>query len=221
MPKHSTLREKVYKYLRKELTRGSLVSGDFVDQNKICQHLGISRAPLRDALIQLETEGFLEIQPRRGVKIRPLSLQDIKDSYDVLGTLEASIVAAAFHRLTPHRLARMESINAALYKALAEKRYKSYYELNIQFHDTFLNLSDNRLIRQIVYPLKQRLYDFPGMNYDHAWEMLNLNEHRRFIESIRAENRDAAVAVIKNEHWGFDWHRPHLIKVYGLAERAA
>ena len=94
MPKYSTLREKVYKYLRKELTRGSLASGDFVDQNKICQHLGISRAPLRDALIQLETEGFLEIQPRRGVKIRPLSLQDIKDSYDVLGTLESGKLAS-------------------------------------------------------------------------------------------------------------------------------
>jgi DNA-binding GntR family transcriptional regulator len=69
MVDNGTLREKVYNYLRAELAKGTLTPGSYIDQNRICDNLDISRAPLRDALIQLESERFVEILPRRGVLI--------------------------------------------------------------------------------------------------------------------------------------------------------
>ena len=216
MQKNKTLREKVYKYLRRELVNMDSNSESYIDQNKICEHLKISRAPLRDALIQLESERFVQILPRRGVRINKLSLNDIRNSYGVIAAIESYVVATEFHKFKPKHIKRMEDLNRRLYEMLDSDQFEKYYQLNNKFHDVFLSLSDNTLVGEIVYPLKQRLYDFPLMNYDKEWELENLSEHQRFIQSVKAGNRDAAVAVIRYEHWDFNLHKDMIVKVYGF-----
>jgi len=61
-----SLREQVYDFIREELTRGKLIPGDAINLNAISQELGISKTPLRDALLQLDTEGFVTISPVAG-----------------------------------------------------------------------------------------------------------------------------------------------------------
>lgn len=216
MQNNGTLREKVYTYLRRELAHGDLKSEFFIDQNKICEHLKISRAPLRDALIQLEVERFVQILPRRGVRINKLSLKDVMNSYGLLASIESYVVASEFHKFKPQHIKRMEDCNQRLYEMLDSGHLEDYYQLNLKFHDVFLSLSDNTLVREVVYPLKQRLYDFPRMQYDREWELVNLAEHQRFIQSVKAGNRDAAVAVIRYEHWDFNLHKDKIIKIYGF-----
>ena len=216
MRNNGTLREKVYKHLRKELSRGDLRDESFINQDRICQQLNISRAPLRDALIQLEAERFVQILPRRGVRIKQLSLKDIEDSYGILSAVESYAVASGFHNFKSQHVKRMEELNQGLYEMLDSKQFEEYYHLNLKFHDVFLSLSENTLVGDIVYPLKQRLYDFPRMQYNREWELINLAEHQRLIYSVKAGNRDAAVAVIRYEHWDFNLHKDNIIKVYGF-----
>ncbi len=216
MVNNGTLREKVYNYLREELAKGSLIPGSYINQNAICDNLDISRAPLRDALIQLETEQFVQILPRRGVLIKKLTLQDIKNSYEIIGPLESSVVLSEFYKFKPSHIARLEKINDGLRKTLDKERFDEYYELNLKFHDIFLALSDNTFLNHILPPLKQRLSDFPRMKYDRQWELVNLLEHKRFIDSLKAGNREAAASIIKYEHWSFDHHKENLIKIYRL-----
>lgn len=216
MRNNGTLREKVYKYLRKELSRGDLKDESFIDQDKICKQLNISRAPLRDALIQLESERFVQILPRRGVRISKLSLKDVKDSYGIISAVESYVVAFGFHKFKPKHIKRMEELNRGLYEMLDSEQFEEYYDLNLKFHDVFLSLSQNSLVGDIVNPLKQRLYDFPRMRYNREWELINLAEHQRFIHSVKVGNRDAAVAVIRYEHWDFNLHKDNIIKVYGF-----
>jgi DNA-binding GntR family transcriptional regulator len=210
------LREKVYRYLRKELSRGELRDESFINQDKICRQLKISRAPLRDALIQLEAERFVQILPRRGVRIKKLTLKDIKDSYGILSAVESYVVASGFYKFKPQHIKRMEELNEGLHEMLNSHQFEKYYQLNLKFHDVFLSLSENTLVGDIVYPLKQRLYDFPRMQYNREWELINLAEHERFVHSVKAGNRDAAVAVIRYEHWDFNLHKDNIIKVYGF-----
>ena len=216
MKNNGTLREKVYKYLRHELVYGNLSDESLLDQNKICKQLKISRAPLRDALIQLEVERFVQILPRRGVRIKKLSPKDVMDSYGVLAAVESFVVATEFHKFKKLHIERMEALNRDLYETIDSKQFEDYYHLNLKFHDVFLSLSDNDLFKHIIYPLKQRLYDFPRMQYERDWELSNLAEHQRFIQSVKAGNRDAAVAVLRNEHWDFNLHKDKIFKVYGF-----
>ena len=216
MQNNNTLREKVYKYLRNELTLGNLRLESYIDQNKICEYLNISRAPLRDALIQLEVERFVQILPRRGVRINRLTSRDVRDTYGVLAAVESFVVATVFYKFKKRHIDQMEALNRELGEKLDTRDYETYYQLNLNFHDVFLKLSKNDLFRDIVSPLKQRLYDFPRMKYDREWELTNLEEHRRFVYSVKADNLDAAVAVIRNEHWDFDLQKDKIYKVYGF-----
>ena len=70
-----SLREQVYEYLKSEIQAGRLVPGSFINLNEISAQLGISKTPLRDAIIQMECEGFVSILPRRGVLLKRLQIR--------------------------------------------------------------------------------------------------------------------------------------------------
>ena len=95
-----TLREQVYEYLRELMQYGKLKPGDFINMNQLSNELGISKTPLRDALIQLEAEGFVTFFPRRGVMVNLLTLQDIKDYYQIIGALEGAVILAEIDKIT-------------------------------------------------------------------------------------------------------------------------
>ncbi len=216
--RNGTLREKVYRYLRRELANGHLVPGSYIDQKQICERLHISRAPIRDALIQLEAEHFVQILPRRGVLIRKLTLRDIKSSYQIAAALESAVVSCEFDRLGPAHVREMTRLNEVLYQNLEDEKFDAYYENNIAFHSVYMRLSDNDELKSILTRIIQRLYDFPRMQYNKQWERINLHEHRRFADAVQAGNREAAVSIIRNEHWSFEHHREYLVRVYGLDE---
>ena len=213
---NGSLREKVYRHLRQELAKGSLIPGSFINQNEICEKLNISRAPMRDALIQLETEQFVEILPRRGVLIRKLTAKDIKNSYEILSTLESALIFSEFDKLNAVHVEELTEYNEQLKTMLEKEKFEAYFEIDLNFHNVFLNLSDNNPLRKMIILLMRRLYDFPQMKYDNQWERINYHEHQRLIYSVRVGNREAAVSIIKNELWSFTRHKEYLKKVYQL-----
>ena len=85
-----SLGEQVYNYLCDQLKKRALNPGTFLDLNDIAAKLGISRTPLRDALIYLEVDGYVEIVPRRGVRVKYLELSEVKNLYQIIGSLEAT-----------------------------------------------------------------------------------------------------------------------------------
>lgn len=215
----TSLREQVYHYIRGEMHNGNLLPGSFINAKEMSQQLGISKTPLRDAIIQLECEGFVSILPRRGVLVNKLTLEDIKNSIEIVGALEAAAIVSAFDKLGLSHIKEMERINSALITAINNEDFDRYYELNIAFHDIFLNLSGNKELRIIVMPFKQRLYDFPRRTYIKEWELINCGEHAQFIEFIRNGERDNAVSLWRNSHWSFTVHEKFIRQFYLLGQK--
>ncbi|SMD09584.1 DNA-binding transcriptional regulator, GntR family [Desulfocicer vacuolatum DSM 3385] len=211
---NKSLREQVYTYFCDLMKKGELTSGRYINQAEICNELDISKAPLRDALIQLETEGFVSILPRRGVIINSLSLEDVVNAYQILGGLESVALEQAFDRLESSHLEEMERINAELFHRLQKGLFDEYYALNNELHNIFLDLADNVFLKRIVTPLKQRLYDFPLRPYIVEWEEENLREHDRLIVSIRKRNIRAAMDILRYEHWNAQLHKKGIKAFY-------
>jgi DNA-binding GntR family transcriptional regulator len=209
-----SLREQVYTYFCELMKKGELIPGKYINQTEICNELNISKAPLRDALIQLETEGFVSILPRRGVIINPLSLEDVANAYQILGGLESVALEQAFDRLEPSHLEEMERINAELFHRLQKGLFDEYYALNNELHNIFIDLAENASLEGIVTPLKQRLYDFPLRPYIVEWEEENLREHERLIVSIKKRNIRAAMDILRYEHWNAELHQEGIKAFY-------
>ncbi len=218
----TSLREQIYSYLRSEIKKGRLEPGSSIHLDQISRELGISKTPLKEALIKLECEGFVGALPRRGFQVKQLTPQELKDYYEIIGYLESGVVTSVFEQLkTPALIKKMKQSNAEQSKALTSGNFDRYYLLNLEFHDLFLNLSDNTSLGQIVIPMKKRLYDFPRQNYWEEWELVNLDEHRKFISAVETGDRAGAAAVIRDEHWGWKKHAPYFNKFYNFDASAS
>jgi DNA-binding GntR family transcriptional regulator len=209
-----SLRELVYEYLRDQMNRGGLVPGAAINLAALSQELGVSKTPLRDALIQLESEGFVTILPRRGIFVNHLTIDDIHNAYQIIGSLEATALKEVFGQLRKLHFSRMKSMNARMIQVIREGDFESYYRLNLSFHDVFLDLLRNQALRRILTLFKLRLYDFPRRGYIEEWELRNCEEHSQFIESLETGELDSAVHVLRDVHWCFAVQEAFIRKFY-------
>jgi DNA-binding GntR family transcriptional regulator len=217
-----SLKEQVYEYLRGQLEKGELLPGSSINMDETSQKLGVSRTPLRDALLQLEMEGFVSVLPRRGVVVNPLTLQDIKNYYEIIGALESAALLASFDRIKQSQLEKMHAFNAQMKNAIDQDDFNLYYKKNLLFHDVFLDLCDNKNLVKIVKTLKRRLYDFPRQEgFVKQWEMTSIDEHRELARLIEQGNREQASSYIRDVHWSYDVQEKFLKRYYKRAESAA
>ena len=213
-----SLREQVYTYLRRQMNLGALVPGTTINIGKIAKQLGISKTPLRDALIHLEVEGFVTILPRRGVCVNVLELCDVKNAYNAIGMVEASIVIECFEKIEPSHILILEELNEIQIQDVEKNDYSRLFKTNIQFHNVYLDISGNELIKKFILPTKQRLYDFPRQNYIKEWETRNCKEHALFISWLKKGNPEKAAKVLKDIHWSFEYQKNFIKKFYNITE---
>ncbi len=199
-----SLREQVYQFLRDEMHAGRLLPDTTLNLNAISQRLGISKTPLRDALLKLEVEGFVTILPRRGVIINALTLEDVRNFYQIVGALEGAVVEEVFPLLDSSHISALRQITADMREALRRDDFDHYYALNIRFHDVFLDLSANKALHPLIMPMKQRLYDFQRRPYVKDWEFRNCQEHDTFIDAIKAGDAVEAARLMRDVHWSFE-----------------
>ncbi len=200
MVNRSLVRDQVYDYIRKQMNNGILLPGSIVAKKKLIEELGVSQTPLREAFLQLQADGFVTILPQRGVEINTLTWTDVKYIYEILGSLEATTILSVFSSIGKAHVKKMRKVNEKMFTSNSNKDNYEYYMENITFHNTYLDLSDNTRMTDIIKKHRQILFDFPRKRYGEAWRQENYNEHIEFLEII--ENGDAVQAAnfIKNVH---------------------
>lgn len=199
-----SLKEQVYEYLREQMRIGAILPGSVIDMEETSKKLGVSKTPLRDALLQLEMEGFVSILPRRKVVVNVLTIQDIKNYYEIIGALESTALLSALDNLKESDIQYLEKLNAEMKDAIDNDNFDLYYEKNLIFHSVFLNLSGNENLKKIVNTLKKRLYDFPRQKgFVKEWEQASIGEHAELVRLIGMNDRQKAVNFIRDIHWSF------------------
>lgn len=215
-----SLREQVYDFLRAEMVKGGLQPGAFLDLNELAQRIGVSRTPLREALLHLESQGFVTVLPRRGFRLNELTLDDIRSFYEIIGALEASALRTVGFSLGPADFARMRALDAAMAETVVARDFDRYYDANLAFHNVYLRRSDNvRLVAQVQL-LKQRLYDWPRRAaMMQAWEAHSVVEHEEFLALLECGNVEAAADHLQHVHWSFMVQEKYIHAYYFAAHK--
>jgi len=151
-----SLKEQVYEFLREAMRRGEILPGSVIDMEETSLRLGVSKTPLRDALLQLEMEGFVTILPRRKVVVNVLRPEDIKNYYEIIGALESTALRQAFALLGGPEFEEMTRLNAEMRDAIGRDDFDLYYEKNLAFHDVFLSRCGNANLLKVVNNLKRQ-----------------------------------------------------------------
>lgn len=209
------LKDQVYQYLRDEIRKKNLQAGAVINMDATSKKLGISKTPLRDALIQLEMEGFVTIAPRKGIYVNGLAIKDIKEFYQVIGALESSALRISFPRIKAPHIEKLRKLNLAMEKALEKDNFNRFYEKNLEFHNLYIDLSGNDTLIEVVNNLKKRLYDFvPQDRWIKEWEMSSIKEHQQLVETIGRGDLQDALNIIHNVHWSFKVQEKNIRKYY-------
>ena len=214
------LRDQIYAWMRDEMNKGRLLPGELINMSEISRRIGISKTPLREALIQLECDGFVTTIPRKGVMINRMTLTDVEESWEICRAFEYTMMQQVFKKVTTEDIARMEEINKEMKEASADQDPDRFYQLNTDFHATLLDRSQNRHMRRILKRIKQRLYDFLTRVCLPEWEGTNLDEHDHLLSLLKEGKGDQAAAYLRDVHWSFEKQEYYIRQFYKQDEAA-
>jgi DNA-binding GntR family transcriptional regulator len=210
-----SLKEQVYNYLRQQFQKHRLQPGAVINMEATAKKLGISKTPLRDALIQLEMEGFVTISPRRGIFVNALPLSEIREFYQVIGALESSALQEAFSKLGTAGIKKMDGLNRQMQKAIERNDFDLFYEKNLLFHNCFIDPCGNKTLIRIIGNLKKRLYDFPQQRqWIKEWEESSIREHQEIVDFLAAGDAQSAAIFLRDVHWSFAFQEKFIRKYY-------
>ena len=195
------LREHIAGRIREAILDGTYRPGERLVETAIADQLGVSRAPVREALSALEREGLVVSVPRRGYSVIDFTDKDIDEVYTLRLLLEIGALRRAVERFTEQDLAEMQRVVDELDEAARQKTdSEKIVALDLAFHDLICRAADHsrlysawnsmRLQTQLLIGLTSRTH------YDHPDEPGEL--HQRILDAIRDEDLKRAEATLTN-----------------------
>ena len=198
-----TLKDHIYDVLREAILAVDIYDefADLrLDERGIAEKLGISRTPVRDALAKLEQEGFVEIQPRKGVYIVRKSLDEVLDMIVVWAALESMAARLATERATDGEFRSLRKFAMKHSQHAARAEIEEYSEINIQFHHRILQLSRCALLSATADGLFQHMHAVRRRamgESDRATR--SVVDHMGIIEALEVRDADLAERLVR-EH---------------------
>src|SRR5450830_1512845 len=124
------LHDTVVDHLRNLIVEAVLIPGTKLNERELCETLGISRTPLREALKVLAAEGLIEISPNRGASVSKMSETEIWETFELMSGLEAMSGELACERITPVEVAEIKALHYAMLACKAQNDLPGYYLRN-------------------------------------------------------------------------------------------
>jgi DNA-binding GntR family transcriptional regulator len=150
--------ETAYRVLKHRIIRNELTAGAEINDGAVAAELGISRTPVREAILRLSNEGLVEVVPRRAIRVVPISLADMKDMYQLLTALEVFAVEllAAAHPSEDYVRPLREAVRDLAHAVKIDDR-DAWVDADERFHRGLLTLCGNRQIAQVGLSFRDRV----------------------------------------------------------------
>lgn len=143
--------EDAYERLKTEILENRLPAGFQAPEPEIAERMGMSRTPVREALLKLEAEGLVELIPRRGARVLPISIDDMREIYEILTVLEPDVAyRLAQAKLDKEALHELEQATEDMEQALANDNLDAWAYADNQFHRKLLALHGNKRLMAFI-----------------------------------------------------------------------
>jgi DNA-binding GntR family transcriptional regulator len=179
--------------LRDAILRGRFRAGARLRQVELADSLGISRTPIREALVRLQDEGLVELLPGGGVRAKLLNLDEAVELYDLREVLDGLAARLAATRADAPALARLERLLERMARSMAGADAHQWFGAHVAFHEEIVRAAGNRPLGRLLSVVRQSVQHFHPLllrterRLEHAW-----NEHRGIYAAIAG--RDPAAA---------------------------
>lgn len=183
----------VYAVLHEAILSGVLLPGQRLAEESFAALFNVSRTPVREAFVRLETTGLAHRVPRRGLIVGKITPQEIVDVYVVRETMDGLAAYLAAQFATPGDVAHLASINAEFASAAERGDAKEMARLNLEFHTAIAASARNSLLVQFLENIHHLVRRFPGTTFQHPGRAAEaIEEHEQLIAAIRSRDADRA-----------------------------
>lgn len=199
-PKNTSHGGKAYAILRSRIRTGELHPGDVISENSTAADMGMSRTPVREAMLRLMHEGLLSVLPNRGFLVATFSVNDVEEMYTIREVLEGLACRLAALRATPAGVKKLEEILATAQRAAGGTDVERLRELDHEFHEELATQSRNRRLRALLANMRDADLLQRYGRHD-ATELgryrVSLQEHRAVVETIGRRDPDGAERAMR------------------------
>ena len=194
----STLADQAYRAIRERILEVDIAPGEFLREQELCEGLGVSRTPVREALGRLASEGFLERIPHRGFRVPEEPLGSLLELYPIVSTLELLAGRLALPHLGDDDIEELRHINEQLAVARTSGEIKEMILLNNQFHHVFCERSGSERLCQLLDDLRGQLNRLEYWYYsDRKRAKESVVEHDELIQAIQAGDHELALTLLE------------------------
>jgi DNA-binding GntR family transcriptional regulator len=182
------------------LIEGDIPPGAKLNERELCERLGVSRTPLREAIKLLAAEGLVDLLPNRGAVAVKLSLADVDRAFEVLGELEGLSGELAVERITPAETAEIKALHYEMRACFERRDLPGYYRFNAAIHAAINAAAKNTLLTQIYRQVNARVQAlrFRSNQNESKWKSA-LEEHEQMLQALEARE-PKALRVLLVEH---------------------
>jgi len=193
-PLHTEVAHRIREMIRKEI----LVEGQKISEGRLCEEMGVSRTPVREALRILSTESLVELVPRKGAFVCKPRMEEVEDMFQVMSVLEGVGSRLATLRMTDEDFRELEALHRQLELHYRNGDHRAYLEANHVFHQKIEELAGNHILNEVVEGLRKKILlhrqkqlFYPGRFSD------SMNEHRELLEAFRRRDAPEAEELMK------------------------
>ncbi|MDX6363695.1 MAG: hypothetical protein QOC85_2705 [Streptomyces sp.] len=190
----ASLREQVYEALLDLISSRSLHPGQHLVESELAGHLGVSRQPVREALQQLNTEGWVDLRPAQGAFVHEPTEDETDQLFVVRTLLETEAARLAAIGSSGQGLDRLDELCANGEAAVAADDVGAVVIANATFHACVMELAGNAVLAELAAHVEQRVRRYFTPNVRQAWV-----EHRELISAI-ADRDDARAQQVMHAH---------------------
>lgn len=195
--------------IEEQIATGELAPGSTLDEATLVERHGVSRTPVREALIQLSAEGLIELRPRRGAVVAAIGPARLIEMFEVMSELEAMCGRLAARRMTDKERAELVRAHQACEQARSDSDPEAYYLCNERFHFTLYEGSHNGFLNEQAQSLNRRLRPYRRLQLRVRNRMnTSFAEHDAIVRAVLAGDAEAAAntlrahVVVQGERFG-------------------
>ena len=198
------LKDQGYELLREYIVSGNFRPGTKLVEREVAEMLGISRAPARDALIQLEQEGLV-VSKSNGRHVVELSERDVRELYQLRGALEILAVELASRNLSDENQARLLDVLESMERATLELDHAAFGQSDLEMHQLIWIAADNRKLLRALQAVLGPIFMFVANNAERIDWQKTLRSNREIIGNIVAGKvQEAAASMDEHLQIGLD-----------------
>jgi DNA-binding GntR family transcriptional regulator len=183
-----SLHDEILTRLRDHIVEGNIPDGGRIPERQLCEMLGISRTPLREALKVLAAEGLIELLPHRGARVRQLSERDLGELFDVMGGLESLAGRLACENISDAEIAEIERLHYEMYGFYLHRDMHGYFRINQLIHQKIVEASRNAALQATYASFAGRIrrirYSANFARKRERWGEA-MREHEAILEALR------------------------------------